>query len=115
MSRTTPVPAQVGQAPSELNARDSAPGGENTAAHTGQTRSMSAATSMVGPSRWPFGHRCDPRRENITRRTFSSSVDVPNVDLAPGTPGRWRSASAAGMCRTESTAGRAACDMRRRV
>ncbi len=49
------------------------------------------------------------------RSTSSSSVDVPNVDRTPGTPGRWRSARAAGTCRTESTSARAEWAIRRRV
>ena len=51
------------------------------------------------------------RMSEITRVLASDEFQ----GRAPGTPGRWRSARAAGMCRTESTAGRAACDMRRRV
>ncbi|MBR6037708.1 MAG: hypothetical protein IKP53_02955 [Candidatus Methanomethylophilaceae archaeon] len=46
---------------------------------------------------------------------FRSSVDVPNVLLIPGTPGRWCSASAAGTWRTSSTSARAAWVMRLRV
>lgn len=37
------------------------------------------------------------------------------MSVPPGTPGRWRRASAAGTWRTESTEARAACDIRRRV
>ena len=51
----------------------------------------------------------------MSRSTFSSSVLVPKVLRTPGTPGRCRSASAAGTCSTESTAARGACAMRRRV
>ena len=48
IARTTPVPEHVGQAPSELKASASAPGGEKAAPHTGHVRSSPAATSMVG-------------------------------------------------------------------
>ena len=114
-SRTIPVPSQTGQAPSELNASASAPGATTSAPHTGQKNGTSAATSIVGGTRWPFGHTCEARRENTKRSTLSSSVDVPNVERTPGTPGRCRSARAAGTWITASTSARGACAMRRRV
>ncbi|MPM15017.1 hypothetical protein SDC9_61382 [bioreactor metagenome] len=113
--RTTPVPVQEGQAPPELNASASAPGGVTVAPQVGQVIGVSAATSSVGAIRCPLGHRWAASRENISRSTLSSSVEVPKVERTPGTPGRWRSASAAGTCCTESTAARGACAIRRRV
>ena len=44
------------QAPPLLKARSSAPGAKNFAPQTGQTSAFSAATSIVGPTMWPFGH-----------------------------------------------------------
>ena len=51
----------------------------------------------------------------MRRSELSNSVDVPNVERTPGTPGRWCSASEAGTWSTSSTSARAACVMRRRV
>lgn len=113
--RTVPVPSQVGHAPSALKASCSAPGACTSSPQTGQVKGTSAATSMVGGTRCPRGHRCEARRENISRGTFSGSLEVPKVERTEGTPGRWRRASAAGTCSTESTAARGAWAMRRRV
>ena len=94
--RTMPVPSQRRHAPTELNARSSAPGPKNFAPHAGQTISFSAATAIEGGQRWPLGQTCEPQREKSSRSEFSSSVPVPNVERMPGTAGRWCSASAAG-------------------
>ena len=114
-SRTVPVPSQVRHAPAELNARSSAPGAKNSAPHSGQRIDSSAATFRVGAFGWSFGHSCTASRENIRRTTFNISVAVPKVERTPGTPGRCRSASAAGTCRTRSTSARGAWAIRRRV
>ena len=113
--RTFPVPPQRRQAPRLLKDNSSADGAKKRAPQTGQTSSRSAATSSVGSSRCPFGQLCAASRENISRRLLSSSVPVPKVERMPGTPGRCRSASAAGTYRTSSTCGLAACVIRRRV
>ena len=94
--RMMPMPSQRGQAPSELKASCSAPGGCTCSPHSGQSKGCSAATSMVGGTRWPFGHRCDASLEKISRSMFSSSVEVPKVERTPGTAGRCRRARAAG-------------------
>ena len=44
----------------------------------------------------------------MSRRLFKSSVPVPKVLRIPGTPGRWRSARAAGTYSTSSTSAFAA-------
>lgn len=95
-SRTMPVPSHDGQAPTELKASSSAPGAWTFAPQFGQAKGSSAATLSVGSFRWPFGQTCDARRENMSRTTLSSLVDVPKVDLTPGIPGRCRRARAAG-------------------
>ena len=95
-ARTTPVPPQARQAPWPLNASSSADGAKKAAPHSGQVSSRPAATASVGGRKWPFGQRWLASRENIRRRLLSSSVPVPNVLRTPGTPGRCRSASAAG-------------------
>ena len=86
--RTTPVPSQQGQAPPLLKASSSAPMGGTTWPQTGQRISRSAATSSVGGTSCPLGHLYTERRENMSRRLFSSSVMVPKVLRMPGTPGR---------------------------
>ncbi len=114
-SRTVPVPEQAGHAPSPLNASCSALGPKNSAPHSGQTIGRSAATLMVGGAACPLGQRWLPRRENMRRREFNSSVCVPKVERMPGTAGRWCSASAAGTYSMLSTSAAAAEVMRRRV
>ena len=88
-SLTMPVPEHLGQAPSLLNASDSALGPSKEAPHSGQTSAFPAATSVDGGRRCPFGQRWLPSLENIRRRWFSSSDIVPNVLLTPGTAGLW--------------------------
>ena len=94
--RTVPVPPQHAQAPAELKASSSAPITLTYSPQTGQCTSFSAAQSRVWGTSCPFGHLYTDRRENISRRLFSSSVEVPNVERMPGTPGRWCRARAAG-------------------
>ncbi len=76
---------------------------------------FSSATFIDGGTRCPLGQVYDPTREKSRRSEFRTSVMVPNVDLTPGTGGRWCSASAAGTYFTRSTSARAACVRRRRV
>ena len=97
-----------------MNAKDSALGISNRAPHTGQVISM-AWVAIDGPMRWPFGHRCEPSRDIISRSTFSTSDMVPTVLRGPGMGGRCRSASAAGRWSIRSTSGRWAWLIRRRV
>ena len=66
--RTTPVPPQVAHAPPLLKARSSAPGPMNSTPQTGQRVARPSATSMLGATRCPLGHTCDPSRENISLR-----------------------------------------------
>ena len=113
--RTMPVPSQRLHAPWLLKASSSAPGAKKVTPHSGQTRGRSAATFMDGGTVCPFGQRWLASRENISRRMFKSSVPVPNVLRMPGTPGRCRSASAAGTYSTSSTCALSACVMRRLV
>jgi len=115
-SRTMPVPEQVGQAPAELKASDSAPGAWNSLPQPAQVMGSPAATFSVDSLRAPqCGHTCEATRENRSRRLLSSSVIVPNVERMPGTVGRWCRASAAGTCSTSSTWARLAWVRRRRV
>ncbi len=85
---TQAAKAQVGQAPWELNASSSAEGGANSAPQMGQTKSFPAATAREGGTVCPLGQRWLANREYISRRLFSSSVPVPNVERMPGTAGR---------------------------
>ena len=95
--RAMPVPLQVGQAPSLLNASDSAPGPKNSLPQCGHEMGSSAATLRLGGTCSPqCGHMWLPTRENRRRRLFKSSLEVPNVERTPGTAGRWCNASAAG-------------------
>ena len=55
--RSTPVPWQVGHAPSELKAICSAPRPKNSSPQTGQTKGTSSATFMPGPTSCPLGQR----------------------------------------------------------
>ena len=112
---TTPVPPQFLQAPLLLKEKLSALGPSNEAPHSGQTSGFPAATWIDGGSRCPLGQRWLPRRENISRSGFKSSVDVPNVLRIPGTVGRWWRARAAGTYSMLSILASAACVMRRRV
>ena len=86
-SLTMPVPEQRGHAPSLLKAMYSALGPSKKAPHSGQTRTLPAATSMDGGWRCPFGQRWLPSLENMRRRWLSSSDMVPKVLLTPGTAG----------------------------
>ena len=55
----TPRPWQAGHGPEESKAKDSALGCSKRAPHTGQVIS-SLSVAIEGPTRWPFGHRCEP-------------------------------------------------------
>ena len=68
MSRTTPVPPQVGHAPPLLKARSSAEGPEKSTPQVEQVMGSSAATFRVGAFTCPLGHTWQPRRENMRRR-----------------------------------------------
>src|SRR5579863_3049919 len=77
-SDRTPRPWHAGHAPYELNANDSALGGSKCAPHTGQTTSI-PCVATDGWRRCPFGHRCEPSRDTISRSTLSTSDIVPTV------------------------------------
>src|SRR5579864_5561216 len=70
-SERTPRPWQAGHAPYELNENDSALGCSKCAPQTGQTISV-PCVAIDGSTRWPFGHRCEPRRDIIRRSTLST-------------------------------------------
>jgi len=74
-----------------------------------------SCVAIDGATWWPFGHRCEPSRDIISRSTLRTSDMVPTVLRGPGTGGRCRSASAGGTWSIRSTSGRCAWVSRRRL
>ena len=56
-TRVTPVPPQLGQAPSELKASCSAPKPMSSTLQLGHTSGRSSATAMLGGTSCPLGQR----------------------------------------------------------